>query len=405
MFSIPSDSLTFQDVNNFCQARPREGLVLDYKSDFPRRLDKTIASFANTYGGHILIGVDETATGEPVLPIAGVPLEAGLRERVVAVGLDAIYPPVYPEVRVVEFQSSGAAIPDRAVVVIRVHESDASAHAVDGGRSVYLRVDNISDQFTRQATTEEIEWLLNKRKKSLDLKERLLREARRRAANYLPVHRAARRLSNEEPRGKYILWTVPTFPRTELASPQRLLELSRAWRERVAGFDFPAGMAEPIADGVRHPQTPTPNYWYTEVSRFGLVYTEIGFTRRGEEFRDAITCSLITSLMVANLQFSLNLYEALGYFGLIDFHFDVAPTLNHYPYLAGALEGGHLTENRTLEDSISLGFTASMKEIRESLLQRARQKYREFMWAFGLDVNDTSASAHFASFGISQSAD
>ena len=155
MFSIRIDDLTFEHVNDFCQARPREGLTLDYKLNFPRRLEKTIASFANTYGGHILIGVDETATGEPVLPISGVPLEQGLRERVVAIGMDAISPPVYPEVRVIEFQSPDATNADRALIVIRVHESDASAHAVDNGRSVYLRVDNISDHFTRQATSRK----------------------------------------------------------------------------------------------------------------------------------------------------------------------------------------------------------------------------------------------------------
>src|SRR5438067_8045942 len=119
MFSIRIDDLTFEHVNDFCQARPREGLTLDYKLNFPRRLEKTIASFANTYGGHILIGVDETATGEPVLPISGVPLEQGLRERVVAIGLDAISPPVYP-VRVIKFQSPDATNADRALIVIRV---------------------------------------------------------------------------------------------------------------------------------------------------------------------------------------------------------------------------------------------------------------------------------------------
>ncbi|MGP0017644.1 MAG: helix-turn-helix domain-containing protein [Candidatus Sulfotelmatobacter sp.] len=401
MFSVPIDNLTWNDVNSFCQARPREGLILDYKLDFPRRLDKTIASFANTYGGHVLIGVDETVTGEPVLPVAGVPLQEGLRERVVAIALGSIYPPVYPEVRVVEFRSSDAVVaPDRAVIVIRVHESDAGAHAVDGGKSVYLRVDNISDQFTRQATIEEMEWLLNKRQKSVDLKERLLREAIRRAANHLPTYRAAGRLPTDEPRGKYILWTVPTFPRAELTSPQRLLALSRTWRVRVANFSFPTGDAEPIAGGVRHPRTPVMNYWYTEVNRFGLVYTEIGFTGRGGEHRDAITCDLIATLMVANLRFSMNLYESIGYFGLVDFHFDVAPTLNRYPFLSIALEG-HLTENRSLEDRVSLAFTSSVKEIRDSLVQRSREKYREFMWAFGLDVSDGEASGHFTSFGIS----
>jgi len=134
MFSTPIDDLTFENVNEFCRSLPREGHTLDYKLDFPRRLDKVLASFANTFGGYILIGVDETATGEPVLPIVGVPLQPGLRERVVAIALDAVNPPVFPEVRVIEFESPGALAPDRAVIIIRVHESDASAHAVDGGR-------------------------------------------------------------------------------------------------------------------------------------------------------------------------------------------------------------------------------------------------------------------------------
>jgi len=401
MFSIPIDSLTFEQVNSFCQPRPREGPTLDYKLDFPRRLDKTIASFANTYGGHVLIGIDETVTGEPVLPIAGVPLETGLRERVVATALDAIYPPVYPEVKVIEFQSSGATSPDRALIVVRVYESDSSAHAVDGGKSVYLRVDNISDHFTRQATVEEVEWLLNKRQKPLHLKERLLGEARRRASNYLVTYRSARRLSTAEPRGKYILWTVPAFPRRELASPAQLMQLSRTWRLRVASFDFPIGEAVPIADGVRHPLSPVRNYWYTEVNRFGLIYTEIGFTGEGEAFTEAIVSSLVASLTVASLRFAVGLYETLGFFGLMDFHLDVAPTLNRYLCMPERFgEGEHLTDCRTLENTISLGFTSSVKEVRESLVERAKQTYREFFWAFGIDLDDATASGHFARYNI-----
>jgi len=401
MFSIPIDNLNFQDVNSFCETRPREGLVLDYKLDFPRRLDKTIASFANTFGGHILVGVDETPAGEPVLPITGVALQPGLRERVVATALDAIYPPVYPEVRVVEFQSPGAQSADRAVVVIRVHESEASAHAVDGGTSVYLRVDNISDQFTRRATTDEIAWLTNKRQKALQLKDQLLREAKRRAANYLARYRSVRRLSTQEPRGRYVLWTVPTFPRSELASPQRLLELSRGqfWKQRVAHCEFPLGSASPIAEGIRQPQSPGFNYWYTEVNRFGLIYSEVGFPPISEDAgEDAISCPLVAALMMSGLRFSLTLYDMLGYFGLIDFHFDATPTLNRYPYVS---ELESYSDHRSLEDSIGLEITGSMKEIRESLASRVKQSYQEFLWAFGLYADDAFASNHFRYFGVS----
>jgi len=397
MFSIPIDNLTFADVNNFCQALPREGTILDYKLDFPARLEKTVASFANTYGGHIIIGVDETSTGEPVLPIAGVPLQPGLRERVVAKCLDAIYPPVYPEVRIIEFQSAGATSPDRALVVVPVQESDASAHAVDGGRNVYFRVDNISEQFTRRATVEEIEWLSSKRRKPLELKAQLLMEAKRRASHYLEVYRSLRELSTGEPRCKQVLWTVPTFPRNELASPEQLWQKSFNWRVQV-NFDFPIGTAVPIAGGVRHPQSPTMNYWYTEVNRFGLIYSEIGLQGPGSE---AITSSYFASLLVGGLRFSLRLYESLGYFGLIDLGVDVTPTRNRYPFVPGAIGDEHLRDYRTLEDTISLGFTAPVQQIRESLMQRAMQCYQEFFWAFGFRMEEAMAASHFASFGIS----
>ena len=59
MFFLPLDQIEFTQIENFCRTRPREGIILNFKRDFPRRLDKSIAAFANTEGGHILIGVDE----------------------------------------------------------------------------------------------------------------------------------------------------------------------------------------------------------------------------------------------------------------------------------------------------------------------------------------------------------
>lgn len=145
MFNIPIDAITIQDIEQFLQSGVREGVLLDFKAEFPKRLDKTIASMANTYGGMVLIGVEETASGGGVLPIKGVVLVRGLREKVIQIGIDSIYPPLIPEAKVVEFKSDPAlAEPDRAVVVIRVHESE-EGHAVEQRTAVYLRADNVSD--------------------------------------------------------------------------------------------------------------------------------------------------------------------------------------------------------------------------------------------------------------------
>lgn len=400
MFSIPIDAITFQDVNNFCQTRAREGLVLDYKVGFPNHLEKTIASFANTYGGHILIGVDETPTGEPVLPIVGVTLQPGLRERVVATALQAINPPLYPEVRVVEFRSPGATNNDRAVIVVRVHESEDGAHAVDGGTSVYLRVDNISNHFTRKATIEEVEWLINKRQKSLAFKEQLIETARQRARNFAMAWRAARRLSTEEPMGTFALYTVPKYPRNELTSPQQLLQFSRSphWKQHLHGLEFPLGGAVSIANGIRHPDSHRLAYWFTEVNRFGLIYTQVGFPPMSVGQNEAINCAIVARLLMAGLRFSINLYEnMLGYYGLLDFQFSVSPTRNRYPFVSELETYG---DSRCLDDNITVELCGSVNEIRDSLADRAKEKYQEFLWAFGLNADNAAASNHFREFAI-----
>src|SRR5438445_13466249 len=89
-----------------------------------------------------------------------------------------------------------------ALIVMRVHASEATAQTVANGRSVYLRIGNIANHFTMQANVEEIEWLSKKRKMPLELKDRLVKEAKRRASNYLTSYRTLAHLPTAEPRGK-----------------------------------------------------------------------------------------------------------------------------------------------------------------------------------------------------------
>jgi predicted HTH transcriptional regulator len=213
---------SIDDIKQFLDSGVREGTLLEFKEQFPKRLDKAISSMANTYGGLILIGVEETTTGGGVVPIKGVILEPGLRERVIGIGLNAIYPPIIPDVRIVEFKSSDALEhPDRAVVSIRVDESEAGGHAVDGRTAVYIRADNVSDPI-KKATVDEQEWFRNKREKSHREKSRILENAQRHAQHFLQRLRERHSLSTSQPKGRFAFWTVPTFPRAPIAPPKEL---------------------------------------------------------------------------------------------------------------------------------------------------------------------------------------
>ena len=68
LWSTPVSQITFADVDQFCREMHPEG-VLDYQGvALPKDSAKTIAAFANTLGGLILLGVEALGTKRPILP-------------------------------------------------------------------------------------------------------------------------------------------------------------------------------------------------------------------------------------------------------------------------------------------------------------------------------------------------
>lgn len=56
IFGKPLGEVTMQDVKTFCDTQIREGINLDYKRDLASKtLLKTMAAFANTRGGFIIM--------------------------------------------------------------------------------------------------------------------------------------------------------------------------------------------------------------------------------------------------------------------------------------------------------------------------------------------------------------
>ena len=68
LFTKEITKITYQDVVDFCNQQISESINLDYKKAFPANLEKTIAAFANTMGGLIVIGVEDKDS-KPKLPV------------------------------------------------------------------------------------------------------------------------------------------------------------------------------------------------------------------------------------------------------------------------------------------------------------------------------------------------
>jgi len=171
LFSKRINEIVWADVEAFCNSRVIENTYLDYKREFPTDLAKTVSAMANTFGGVVIMGVDEDNSGAPVLPMLGIPLERGLEERVVNMMVSAAYPPIIPEVAVCA-NSDGS----RAVLVIRVPQSTESPHAMQSNTRVYVRTGKRNSP-EALADLDRIQWLINRREKSERFRDQLLERA------------------------------------------------------------------------------------------------------------------------------------------------------------------------------------------------------------------------------------
>ena len=175
IFTMPKDEIGYDDVVSFCSQKVKEGMSLDYKRDFPSELEKTISAFGNTFGGIIIIGVEDDDS-KPKPPYQGIGYKEGLEEKVQNIILDNIYPPIFPEITVCPPKDG------KTFVVIRVPQSNETPHAIHNEKRVYIRTGN-RNKPEDLATVGRIEWLTNKRKKSEEMRELLYSRAKERYQN------------------------------------------------------------------------------------------------------------------------------------------------------------------------------------------------------------------------------
>lgn len=335
---------------------------------------------ANTSGGMILIGVEETATGSGIVPLKGLPLVSGHRERVIEIGLNAIYPPLIPEVRVLEFKSDPSLnAPDRAVVVIRVHESE-EGHAVDQRTAIYVRADNVSDRM-RKATIDETEWFFQKRGNSLAAKNRAIQQSHQHAQQFLVRLRHRHQRSTSEPKGRFVIWAVPTFPRLPIATPKELYQITQKQICYAPAFGgFPCGMPRPLFEGIYWCQDESSRYFYTEIHQQGLVYTEFEFWWEDQIENVFIPHGAAMLLQLAS-KFASNLFRSVGYFGLFDIGMRLVGVRDRH------IHPTFFIKPQMIDDVVEFNTRMSATSTEEELLSKLKEIIRDVYWAFGLDAD------------------
>jgi len=317
LFTKEITQINFDDVVSFCKHRIPESVHLDYKKDFPNNLEKTISAFANTMGGLIIIGVGDKDS-KPKPPIKGIKYQEGLRERVNNIILANIYPPVFPEIQVCD------PVNNKTFVIIRVPQSNMTPHYIRHRTQIYIRTDDINHP-EELAPANQIEWLMNRRKKSEELRELLYNSAFDRYKNYIKLY------NKEIPFIEGTISIAPLYPTKPYKTPQEIEKIIENIRSRgyLIKQSFPdVANKRPIQGGIAY-LPDNDRTFYTEFNQFGLIYHKEDL-RVLEENTDSYKKTYldwIIELIDIFLEASSNFYENLGYWGLVEFKFSLEKLL------------------------------------------------------------------------------
>lgn len=374
LFTKPKNEISFEDINAFCREEIDEGIRIEYKKEFPSDNQKTakeISSFANTYGGLLLIGVAEKDR-KPVLPINGIAYERGLDEKINSICFKLINPPVFPEIRICQFPEDDS----RAIVLIRVQESNDTPHRIDHDKKTYIRIASANEPV--EAPFEQIEWLMNRRKKAEENRERLLIQSRERfLSQYAPgVLLPIRGMS-----------IIPLYPHKELISHFDLHSILLETRIKMPfnnSEDFPFRVETPItiANGIVFKKE-YPRYkdfiFYTEINSFGLISyqerIEEDFNSEGAPIKSAIEITDTVEKIYLPLLLAKRFYGRIGYWGLIKINL-----------FFENIRGRYLSANERYKNSFdtNLNFESnfSVSYLNDNFDEIIRDLLKEFLWSF-----------------------
>lgn len=241
IFTKSITAITTEDLKELVSDQAAENIRLEFKSSAPPKDEmlKKLSSFANTYGGYLIVGAAADAATGRVHSLPGVDVINGYRQQVVQWCYDGVWPPL--EV----FVSDPIRSPDDASKVCYVVEVPLSAetpHFLNGRKGAYVRTDEFSQRFEPQlATYEELTHLGNRRAALVQRREALFQRSLERFDAYVRANYAKDRRTTGNIGATLILAVSPQYPYRQIIDHAELMSRFEThyinWRQ--VGFPAP----------------------------------------------------------------------------------------------------------------------------------------------------------------------
>ena len=163
IYTTPLSRMNASDLQELLTEGAVENVRLEFKSEVPNKDEtlKELSSFANTFGGFVVVGAKANSADGRLQDLCGVDEESGYKQKLNQWAFDSCSPPLVIEVSNPIPAPSGNG---KVCYVIYVPESDAAPHFLNGRKGVWIRTDEFSARFSTQLADErELRHLLDRR--------------------------------------------------------------------------------------------------------------------------------------------------------------------------------------------------------------------------------------------------
>lgn len=240
IFTTPLSQLRTADVQQLLSDGAVENARLEFKLEVPNKDEtlKKLSSFANTFGGFMVVGAKANSADGRIEDLPGVDVQAGYKQKVVQWCFDGASPPLTVEV---SDPIPTPAANGKVCYVVYTAESDVAPHFLNGRKGVWVRTDEFSSRFeARLADERELRHLLDRRKLIREHRASLLERARKRFDAFAAKTHTDRSGVRMKLGSILELCIVPRFPARPLREQEKLEQVIEenvlSWR----GVGFPS---------------------------------------------------------------------------------------------------------------------------------------------------------------------
>jgi hypothetical protein len=389
IYSKPLSQISTADLQELLAEGAVENARLEFKLLPPDKDDtlKKVSSFANTFGGWMIIGARALSSDGRIQDLPGIDEVSGYKQRVVDWCFVGASPPLTIEVSDPVQAPSGSG---KVCYVIRVPESDVAPHFLNGRKGVWVRTDEFSARFEeRLANENELKHLLERRKLILQRKDTLLERARRRFQTYGNTIRAQSG-SDATSNTRLELCVVPRFPSRPVCEQEQLTQLVPNTRLPWRSIFFPRHPSNIV---TQHESTilleVTEQLSMLEANIWGMLFyaTKIDENERGTR---SIHLYQFVGFVLLFVRHAAKVFGALGLTGPVEIHTTLASIRSvRWAYRVGNQSAYH--DGSPFDDEVAFLITTDTEALRtkpeEVAVELLRYLFLSVNWA---DIVDTT---------------